>query len=168
MSRTKCTVEKIACSPFVTTEKRPFKFLGYASILIWLTRTYTDGKKEKALLEITLYRGYMTDGASTFWPISKLVPQWIEDDEHYNAAPIAHDVLYLLGGIVEGEHEPVNLSREEVDDILRGIWRCWGMSRFVAGCADKGVEIFAGGRNHWGNDGYKVRKYVSAKWETIG
>lgn len=164
MSRTKCTVEKIACSPFVTTEKRPFKFLAFASILVWLTRTYTNGKKEKALLEITLHPGYMTDGASTFWPISKLVPQWIKDDEHYNAAPTAHDVLYLLGGIVEGEHEPISLSREEVDDILRGIWRCWGMSRFVAGCADKGVEIFAGGKNHWGNDGYNVHQYVSAKW----
>lgn len=167
MSRTKCTVEKIACSPFVTTEKRPFKFLGYASILIWLTRTYTDGKKEKALLEITLYPGYMTDGASTFWPISKLVPQWIKDDEHYNAAPAAHDVLYLLGGIVEGEHEPISLSREEVDDILRGIWRCWGMSRFVAGCADKGVEIFAGGKRHWKNDSYGVRKYVKTKWTVL-
>lgn len=168
MSRTKCTVEKIACSPFVTTDKRPFKFLGYASILIWLTRTYTDGRKEKALLEITLHPGYTTDGATTFWPISKLVPHWIKDDEHYNAAPTAHDVLYLLGGTIEGEHEPVNLSREEVDDILRGMWRCWGMSRFVAGCADKGVEILAGGKNHWGNDGYNVRRYVSAKWETIG
>ena len=62
MSRTKCTVEKISCSSFVTTEKKPFKFLSYAGILIWLTRTYTDGKKEKALLEITLYPGYMTDG----------------------------------------------------------------------------------------------------------
>jgi hypothetical protein len=47
------------------------------------------------------------------------------------------------------------------------MWRCWGMSRFVAGCADKGVEIFAGGKKHWGNDGYNVRRYVSAKWEVI-
>lgn len=167
MSRTKCTVEKIACSPFVTTEKRPFKFLGYANILIWLTRTYTDGKQEKALLEITLYPGYMTDGASTFWPISKLVPQWRKNDDHYNAAPTAHDVLYLLGGIIEGEHEPISLSREEIDDILRGIWRCWGMSRFVAGCADKGVEIFAGGKRHWKNDSYGVRKYVKTKWTVL-
>ena len=165
MSRTKCTVEKIACSPFVTTEKRPFKFLAYASIVLWITRTYTDGKKEKALLKITLCPGFMTDGASTFWPISKLVPQWKENDDRYNAAPVAHDVLYMLGGIVEGEHEPVKLIREEVDDILRGAWRCWGMSRFVAGCADKGVEIFAGGKDHWGNDSYNVRQFVEVKWE---
>ena len=167
MSRTKCTVEKISCSSFVTTEKKPFKFLSYAGILIWLTRTYTDGKKERALLEITLYPGYMTDGASTFFPISLLVPQWKENDDYYNAAPVAHDVLYLLGGIIEGEHEPISLSREEVDDILRGIWRCWGMSRFVAGCADKGVEIFAGGKDHWGNDGYGVRQYASATWTVL-
>lgn len=165
MSRTKCTVEKVSCTPFVTTEKRPFKFLAYAGIALWITRTYTDGKKEKVLLKITLCPGFMTDGASTFWPISKLVPQWKENDERYNAAPVAHDVLYLLGGIVEGEHETISLSREEADDILRGIWRCWGMSRFVAGCADKGVEIFAGGKNHWGNDGYNVRQFVEAKWE---
>lgn len=165
--RTKLTVEKVAVSGFNVTKKRPYKFLGYASILIWVTRTYSDKRTEKALLKITICPGYMTDGASTFWPISKLVPQWIEDDDHYNAAPVAHDVLYLLAGIVLGEHELVKLSREEVDDVLRGMWRCWGMSRFVAGCADKGIEIFAGGKNHWGNDGYKVRKYVSAKWEAI-
>ena len=165
--RTKCTVTKVACTPFFTTEKRPFEFLSYAQILLWVTRTYTDGKIEKWLLDITLSPKFKTDGASTFWPISKLVPQWRPGDDHYNAAPVAHDVLYLLGGVVEGEHEPVKLSREEVDDILRGVWRCWGMSRFLAGCADKGVELFAGGKNHWGNDSYKVRKYVSAKWEVI-
>ena len=31
-----------------------------------------------------------------------------------------------------------------------------GIGRFKAGCADKAVEWFAGGKNHWGNDGYKV------------
>ena len=168
MKRTKCTVKSVKVSPFITTAGRPFIFLGAACIVIELVRIYTDGTTEKALLTIKIRPGYKTDGASTFWPISKLVPQWRNGDDDYNAAPTAHDVLYMLKGIVEDEHEPVKLSREEVDDILRGMWRCWGMSRFVAGCADKGIEIFAGGKNHWGNDGYKVRKYVSAKWETIG
>jgi hypothetical protein len=94
-----------------------------------------------------------------------LVPQWVPGDDNYNAAPVAHDVLYMLGGIVDGVHEPVKLSREEVDDILRGVWRCWGMSRFVAACADKGVEIFAGGKQHWKNDSYGVRQFVDVKWE---
>ena len=165
--RTKCTVEKVAVSPFVTTESRPFKFLAFASIVLWITRTYSDGKTERARLEIRIKPSFITDGASTFWPVSLLVPQWRQDDDRYNAAPVAHDVLYLLGGVVECEHEPVKLSREEADDILRGMWRCWGMSRFVAGCADKGVEIFACGKKHWRNDGYNVRRYVSAKWEVI-
>ena len=73
----------------------------------------------------------------------------------------------VLEGHIVSDYEPVDLSREEVDDILRGIWRCWGMSRLLAGCADKAIELFAGGKEHWGNDGYKVRKYVSAKWESI-
>lgn len=167
MIRTKCTVKSVKASPFITTAGRPFTFIGAARIAIELARTYTDSKTEKALLTIKIRPGYKTDGASTFFPVSLLVPQWKNGDDRYNAAPVAHDVLYLLGGIVDGEHEPVKLSREEVDDILRGIWRCWGMSRFVAGCADKGVEIFAGGNDHWNNDSYKVRQYVSAKWEVI-
>ena len=165
--RTKCVVEKFVCSPIIATEQRPFVFASCWSCLVWLRREYTDGRVEKALLHVEARPGFKTDGASTFWPISKIVPQWRKEDDKYNAAPTAHDVLYILEGIVEGEHEPVKLSREEVDDILRGMWRCWGMSRFVAGCADKGVEIFAGGKNHWGNDSYNVRRYVSAKWEVI-
>ena len=165
--RTKCVVEKFVCSPIIAPEQRPFVFASCWSCLVWLRREYTDGRVEKALLHVEARPGFKTDGASTFWPISKIVPQWRKEDDKYNAAPTAHDVLYILEGIVEGEDEPVKLSREEVDDILRGMWRCWGMSRFVAGCADKGVEIFAGGKNHWGNDGYKVRRYVSAKWEAI-
>lgn len=165
--RTKCTVEKVVVSPFITTEKRPFEFLHRANILIWLTRTYKDGKKEKALLEIVLKPKYKTDGASTFWPISKWVPQWICGDDKYNAGPVGHDVLYMLEGIVASEFEPVKLSREEVDDILRGIWRCWGMSRFLAGCADKGVELVAGGKKHWGSDGFGVRKFATATWTVL-
>ena len=165
--RTKCTVEKVVVTPFIVTDKRPFEFYGYARILVWLTRTYRDGKTEKELLEIELFPGYKTDGASTFWPISKLVPQWRPGDDDYNAGQTAHDVLYLLEGLVESEFEPVKLSREEVDDILRGIWRCWGMSRFLAGCADKGVEVFAGGKKHWGSDNYGVRQFVNAKWTVL-
>lgn len=165
--RTKCTVEKVVVSPFITTEKRPFEFLHRANILVWLTRTYKDGKKEKALLEIVLKPKYKTDGASTFWPISKLVPQWIPGDDKYNAGPAVHDVLYLLEGIVASEFEPVKLSREEVDDILRGIWRCWGMSRFLAGCADKAIEMVAGGKKHWGNDSYEVREFATSLWTVL-
>lgn len=167
MARTKCTVTKVSCTPFITTESRPFEFLNQAIILVWLTRTYSDGRVEKALLKVCLFAGYKTDGASTFWPISKLVPPWLHGEDDYNSGQAVHDVLYMLEGVVEGEFEPVKLSREEVDDILRGIWRCWGMGRFLAGCADKAIELFAGGRGHWGSDAYGVRRLASASWKTV-
>ena len=169
MSRTRCTVNRFDCTPFFTTLERPFCFLDAARIKIWLTRTYQDGIKQEILLEVLLRRGYMTDGASTFWPITKLVPQWRHGDDRYNAGPVTHDVLYLLEGIVrKADGGTVKLSREEVDDIIRGMWRCWGMSRFLAGCADKGLELFAGGKSHWGNDSYMVRDRVAVRWTELG
>lgn len=167
MKRTKCTVEKFDVTPFETTKERPFGFLEPAKITIWVTRTFTDGRQVKALLEIFILRGFYTDGASTFFPISLIVPQWKKGKPRYNAGPTAHDVLYILKGIIESAYEPVELSREEVDDILRGMWRCDGMSRFVAGCADKAIELCAGGPNHWGNDGYEVRDKVRAVWTEL-
>lgn len=165
MSRTKMRVDRVEVTPFfLENDKRPFKFLGAAKIKAFCTRIYTDGKMEKGVLIFDILPGYITDGASTFFPISKLVPQWIKGDDNYNAASVAHDILYANEGVVLSALEPLKLSREEVDDILRGIWRCWGMSRFVAGCADKGVEIFAGGKRHWGNDGYNVRKFTRVEW----
>lgn len=166
--RTRCTVERVQSTPFIVSGHRPYDFLSSADICIWLTRTYTDGRKEKACLRLHIRKGYRTDGASTFWPVSITVPQWRDGDDAYNAAPVAHDILYLLGGVIESDYEAIELSREEVDDILRGIWRCWGMSRFLAGCADKAVEIFAGSSGHWGNDSYNVRDRVSAGWESLG
>lgn len=169
MSRTKCTVNKFDCTPFFTTVERPFYFLDRAKIKIWITRTFADGMKQEILLEITLKRGYMTDGASTFWPISKLVPQWRHGDDRYNAGPVAHDVLYLLEGLVRmDDGNTVKLCREEVDDVIRGMWRCWGMGRFLAGCADKAIELFAGGKMHWGNDSYIVRDKVAVRWMELG
>lgn len=166
-SRTKCTVKNVVVSPFLVDGERPFVFSASVKILVNIERTFADGREEMACLEIDIKPGFMTDGASTFWPISKIVPPWRAGDDKYNAGPVAHDVLYILEGIVQSEFEPVKLAREEVDDILRGIWRCWGMSRFVAGCADKAVELFAGGKRHWGNDGFGVRGLVEATWRTL-
>jgi hypothetical protein len=45
---------------------------------------------------------------------------------------------------------------EECDDFFPGLLRESGIGRFKAGCADKGVEWFAGGDAHWGADQYKV------------
>ena len=165
--RTACTVERYECSRFSVSGDRPYRLDSPAYIRIWLTRTYSDRREAKGLLEILLGAGFMTDGASTFWPVSKLVPPWRVNDSRYNAGPVAHDVLYILEGHIVSSEQVMNLSREEVDDILRGIWRCWGMSRFLAGAADKAVEVFAGGDEHWGSDSYGVRDLVSVYWHPM-
>ena len=168
--RTRCTVTSVAASTMHVEGHRPYRFLEPASILVWVTRTFTDGRVQHALLHIVIGIGYMTDGASTFWPISLLVPPWRDGEDEYNAGPVTHDVLYMFQGLIpdiSSPNEPVKLSREEVDDILRGIWRCWGMSRFLAGAADKAVEIFAGGDEHWGGDSYGVRDLVSVHWSPM-
>lgn len=169
LKRNKVTVEKINVGPLLVNGAGPFTFNAGGQIVLTLTRTFMDGSTLRGYLSISLYPGYKTDGASVPWPFSYLVPKWRRGDDEYNAAPTAHDVLYLLRGrvpIVSSE-QVMNLSREEVDDILRGIWRCWGMSRFLAGATDKAVEIFAGGEEHWGCDSYGVRDLVSVYWHPM-
>ena len=74
---------------------------------------------------------------------------WDSKNSLYNVAGAVHDWLYATKGYSI-------LRREECDDIFRGLLRESGISRFKAGAADKAVEWFAGGSNHWGADGYKV------------
>lgn len=166
MKRNKVTVEKINVGPLLVTGAGPFTFNTGGHIILTIARTLVDGTIWRGYLSISLLPGYRTDGASVPWPFSYLVPKWRRGDDRYNAAPTAHDVLYLLRGRVPviGSDKGMNFSREEVDDILRGIWRCWGMSRFLAGAADKAVEVFAGGDEHWGGDSYGVRDLVNVYW----
>ena len=166
MRRNKVTVEKIKVGPLLVTGAGPFTFNAGGQIIITAVRTLTDGTTWRGYLSISILPGYKTDGASVPWPFSYLVPKWRRGDDKYNAAPTAHDVLYMLRGRVHiiGSCKVMNFSREEVDDVLRGIWRCWGMSRFMAGAADKAVEIFAGGDEHWGRDSYGVRDLARAYW----
>ena len=165
--RNRITVDSFSASNFHTTESRPYLFTAPSTVWIHFTRTMTTGRKYRGVISICLLDGYVTDGASTKWPVSLLVPNWRHGDDRYNAAPTAHDVLYSVRGLIPGlvRDTPVlDLSREECDDIIRGMWRCWGMSRFLAGCADKGLECFAGGNQHWGNDGYNVRDRAVVRW----
>lgn len=166
MKHNKVTVKKVNVRPLLVSGTGPFTFDAYGQIILTIVRTLVDGTIWRGHLSIDLFPGYKTDGASVPWPFSYLVPKWRRGDHEYNAGPTAHDVLYLLCGRVPviDSNEVMNFSREEVDDILRGIWRCWGMSRFLAGAADKAVEIFAGGDKHWGVDSYGVRKFVSVHW----
>lgn len=167
MARDKCTVKRITVLPFEVSGNRPYTFTKHSTILIWLERTYKTGKKEQLLMSVYIRPMLKTDGASTFWPFTKLVPHWRNGDDEYNAGPVAHDILYIKKGIVKFGDGFMKFSREEVDDILRGIWRCWGMSRFLAGCADKAIEVVAGGNNHWGNDSYHVKEFCDVKVEVL-
>lgn len=169
MKRNKVNVEKINVGPLLVNGSGPFTFNSGGHIILTIARTLVDGTIWRGYLSISLFPGYKTDGASVPWPFSYLVPKWRRGDDEYNAAPTAHDVLYLLRGRVPiiDSNKVMGFSREEVDDILRGIWRCWGMSRFMAGAADKAVEIFAGGDEHWGGDSYGVRDLVSVYWHPM-
>ena len=103
-------------------------------------------------MDIAFYAGFRSDGASTPFPFSLIVPGFKDGDDLYNLAPFLHDALYATkGGKI--------FSREECDDFLRGIWRISGMGRFVAGVADKCVEWFAGGKRDWGNDCYAAARF---------
>lgn len=107
--------------------------------------TITDEYNE--IFVITLYKGFRTDGLSVPKVFQWFLPQWDNKHPTYNLAGIIHDALYTRKGFYL-------LSREECDSVLRGLMRDSGISRFKAGCADKAVEWFAGGKRHWGNDDF--------------
>jgi hypothetical protein len=165
--RNKITVENVRVSKFMTTESMPKHFTAPCTIWLYFKRTMANGCQYRGVISFSIFAGFECDGASTPWPFSLLVPRWRNGDDLYNAAPVAHDILYIKMGLIPGMDSKsvgMELSREECDDVLRGMWRCWGMSRFVAGCADKGIEALAGGKSHWGNDGYNVRNRVAVRW----
>lgn len=107
-------------------------------------------KKYPAKIVVNFKAGFKSDGASTVKAhVNGFVPAYIACDDFYNAAPFIHDGLYTCGGKIDG----ANLSREECDDILRGIWRESGrINRGLAMIADIGIAIVAGGKEHWCND----------------
>ena len=100
-------------------------------------------------LTFAFREGFRCDGLSVPWAFRWFLPSWDSKNSLYNVAGAVHDWLYATKGYSI-------LRREECDDIFRGLLRESGISRFKAGAADKAVEWFAGGKNHWGNDGYKV------------
>lgn len=104
----------------------------------------------KSIVDFHIRAGFKCDGASIPWAFRWFLPSWDKDNFVYNLGSTVHDGLYIHKGFGI-------FSREECDDILRGIWRESGISRFKAGVADKCVEWFAGGGKHWGNDSYGVK-----------
>ena len=106
--------------------------------------------------QIILYKGYTCDGLSVPKVFQWYLPKWDEDNSLYNLAGAIHDALYTVSGS--------NIfSREECDDIFRGLLRDSGISRFKAGLADKAVELFAGGDKHWGNDTWNNKDKIHIK-----
>lgn len=103
------------------------------------------------LVELTfaLREGFRCDGLSVPWAFRWFLPSWDSRNALYNVAGAVHDWLYATKGYSV-------FNREACDDIFRGLLRESGIGRFKAGCADKAVEWFAGGKNHWGNDDYKI------------
>ena len=117
-----------------------------------------DGVQGK--LFCNFYSGYQLDFCSAPWPWSIKVPQFL-DDPAYDVCAGAHDVGFGLEGCVKGLGR--KLKAGEVDDILRGGWRCWGMSRFFASTSDFFL-VFAHTKRHWGADQYKCRDRAELVW----
>lgn len=111
-----------------------------------------DGSKKKAVA--TFVPGFRCDGLSVPLVFRWFLKSWDNTNQLYNMAGAFHDWLYATKG------NGGMFSREECDDIFRGILRGAGIGRFKAGVADKGVELFAGNKKHWGNDDYAVGSLV--------
>lgn len=106
--------------------------------------------------KIILDKGYRCDGLSVPKVFRWYLQSWDKDNQLYNLAGAIHDALYTLKG--------ANMfTREESDDIFRGLLRDSGISRAKAGLADMAVGIFAGGDRHWGNDSWNNRDRIHVK-----
>jgi hypothetical protein len=93
---------------------------------------------------------FRCDGLSVPVLFRWFLPSWDKKNELYNIAGAVHDWLYATKGANEF------FTREECDDIFRGILREAGVGRFKAGVADVMVGLFAGCGLHWGNDSLGV------------
>ena len=132
--------------------------------LMWSNVLHLAIEKEGKLKEYTFTfkgrdgeigrRGFRCNGLSVPKPLWWFLPSWVDNNDLYDLAGALHDWLYATKGAF-GE-----FTREECDDIFRGILRISGIGRFKAGVADKAVEIFAGNNRHWGNDDFHVSGLV--------
>lgn len=104
-----------------------------------------DGKKH--VFAMRFENGFACDGLSVPKPLRWFLPSWDKKNGNYNLAGVVHDALYGNAGFDR-------FTREECDDIFRGLLRESGISRFKAGCADKAVGWFA--NKHFGSDDLKV------------
>lgn len=101
-----------------------------------------DGKKLD--LKFKFNPGWWCDGLSVPRIFQWFIKAWDNSNLPFSFAGACHDMLYANKGYGV-------LNREECDDVFRGCLRESGVSRFKAGMADKAVELFAGGKKHWGH-----------------
>ena len=130
----------------------------------------------KATMNVHFDAGFKTNGTSAPNAFNLQVPSYIAMNEKnadiYNAAAFIHDGLYACQGVIEEEGVPnskntkrrYTLSRKECDNILSEIWR---KSKFVdsitAKIGELGVNLFAGGPDHWNNDDLGCKSAFSVK-----
>lgn len=110
-------------------------------------------RDDNLLRTITLYPGAMTDGLSIPFGFRWFLPTWSKDNELYNIAGFIHDALYASE----------LLSKDEADDLFRGILRDAGISRFKASTAEWCVQTFA--KSHYGkkHDNFDLANYITVK-----
>lgn len=114
-----------------------------------IVKIFTD----KGNFDIVLRKDFFCDGLSVPKAFQFFLPSWDDNNSLYNLAGCIHDYLYAVKGCTK----VITLTREECDDVFRGLLRCAGISRFKAGVADKCVEIFAGNKKHFGNDPFNLK-----------
>lgn len=106
--------------------------------------------------QIILDKGYRCDGLSVPKVFRWYLQSWDKDNQLYNLAGAIHDALYTVKGARL-------FTREESDDVFRGLLRDSGISRAKAGLADMAVGLFAGGDRHWGNDSWNNKDRIHVK-----
>lgn len=81
----------------------------------------------------TLHKGFRTDGGSVPGALQWFVPSWSENNHIINIAYALHDAAYGT------EY----MTRADADDMLRGLLRDAGLSRFRASTVCVAVKQFA-------------------------
>lgn len=111
--------------------------------------------RENNIYDLKLKKGFRTDGLTIPKPFTWFLDRWDDRNAVYNLAGIVHDALYCIAGRNERGR---NLTREQCDDVFRGILRDSGISRFKAGVADKCIEYFA--KSHFDSDEYDNYHFI--------
>ena len=147
------------------------------------TRLNNESEKKwyNARLYVVFKKGFKTDGTSAPKFFQNILPSCraMDDDSSqvYNLAAFVHDGLYACNGEIKEKGAPGNesverrckLTRHECDNILADLWTKSGLvSDLTANLAEVGVNLAAGGKEHWNNDSYKCRDDFSVEIEYLG